>query len=754
MSKFSFKSLMVIPHCGKDVRKYLYSMGVSAVVILTLTYVYEYHYLKVDKQGGMTNAMAVNQLTPVAGQFAGSGLGMNIAQPPAPPIRANDSIPGNHKSDGRDKVTCKNCHQINGQGRWTRPVAFMTPVNQDPRRVMVMANNQNQNQNPNQNNINREREINRNNVGMRAQNAREPFSHVVQSIRPSIVNINSIQTTGVANKVVDATAGGVQFADPASGRSMESLGSGIIVSQNGLVLTNYHVIKNATGINVTVFTDTGSQRYSADVVKTDEKLDLALVKIEPDLILSPAPLGDSDLVQVADSVIAIGSPFGLDQTVSRGIISGLRKSVVIGQVTHHRLIQTDAAINTGNSGGALIARDGTVIGVNTAIYTPTGAFSGIGFAVPMKQVKGFLVDVPDFNADNMDQGNRLGRNIAAVAAPPIRANSTPPGSHSDGRNQMACTTCHQVGNTRGMTPIAITDNIQSVPMGINVAGGQGGPRILAGTPSPHRDGREEMDCNICHQVIKPKNQANANVVGFMQPLQNGMSQFAPMPMAVAATINNQVYLDGAVLERITPIIAERINTQVNDGAFVTSVYPDTAASIAGLQAGDIIFKLNGRWVMSPEDLLQRISEYQVGDNLRLGVYTGGQRRNLYLVLSGQMQSPQQTNNASPVLQNGGANPLPNEMNWLGMELKPITPELTAKNINLQGKSGTLVSDVDRNSAAELAGLHKGDVVKRLNGLPINTVDELDKVINSTSIVQGILFLVDRNGRNIYITVKQ
>ena len=158
--------------------------------------------------------------------------------------------------------------------------------------------------------------------------------------------------------------------------------------------------------------------------------------------------------------------------------------------------------------------------------------------------------------------------------------------------------------------------------------------------------------------------------------------------------------------------------------------------------------------MSPEDLLQRISEYQVGDNLRLGVYTGGQRRNLYLVLSGQMQSPQQTNNASPVLQNGGATPLPNEMNWLGMELKPITPELTAKNINLQGKSGTLVSDVDRNSAAELAGLHKGDVVKRLNGLPINTVDELDKVINSTSIVQGILFLVDRNGRNIYITVKQ
>jgi serine protease Do len=697
----------------------------------------------------------VNQMQPmvVAGQFASNvqGLGMNVAQPPAPRISANASIPGNHKRDGRDKAPCQQCHQINGQGRWTQQVAFMTPVN---------------------NNRQVEREANRNNPGQMAAgqpvaNTRAPFAQVVQNLRPSVVNINSVQTTGVASQVANAATGGVRFSDPSAGRSMESLGSGIVVSQNGHIVTNYHVIKNATGIFVTVFSDMGSQRYPADVVKMDEKLDLALVKVEPNNILMPAPLGDSDRVQVADSVIAIGSPFGLDQTVSRGIISGLRKSIVIGEVTHRRLIQTDAAINTGNSGGALVARDGHVIGVNTAIYTPTGAFAGVGFAIPMKQVKAFLADVPGLNVAvnniNPGQGNGMGQNIAAVAAPPIRANSTPPGSHQDGRNQMACTTCHQVANGArqdAMAPVAFTTpSLQSVPpMGINVARGQGGPRILVGTPSPHRDGREKMDCNICHQVVPPAGQANANVVGFMQPLQNGMSQFAGVPMVVAAAIDSGRYLDGAVLEPITPIIAERVNTQVDDGAFVSSVYPDTAASRAGLQTGDIIFKLNGRWVLSPDDLLQRVNAYQVGDNLRLGVYSGGQRRNLYLVLGGQTQTPGQAVITPSQAQNGAgmgaAQGLPNEMNWMGMELKPITVELIGKNPNLQGKRGSLLSDVDRNSSAQLAGLQKGDVVKRLNGQPVNTIDELDKVVNTTSIAQGILFLVDRHGRNIYITVQQ
>ncbi len=806
MSNFSFSSLIAMPHCGKEMRKYIYIMGVSAVVILTSTYIYEYVYLEsVQSPNPVAAATAVNQLRTnnMAGQFAspGMGLGVNVAQPPAPIIGANVRVPGNHRRDGRDKLPCAQCHQIRGQGRWTQQVAFMTQVNQDPRRGnannpqnnMAQNNMALNNMNPN-NNGNRERENNRNingnnaaQMGMNGNNqemlgvgGRPPFAQIVENMRYSIVNINSVQTTGIG-KLANAGAGGTRFADPLTGTSLESLGSGIIVSRNGHVLTNYHVIRNATAIFVTVFSDVGSKRYAAEVVKQDEKMDLALVKIQPDDILIPAPLGDSDRVQVADSVIAIGSPFGLDQTVSRGIISGLRKSIVIDKITHARLIQTDAAINTGNSGGALVARDGTVIGVNTAIYTPTGAFSGIGFAVPMKQAKAFMADVPNLNNINLGQAanrgmgqNNLGQNIAAVAAPPIRGNSTPPGSHQDGRSQMACTTCHQVRgagpNNQQGNPVAFT-NIQvgGVPLGLNVARGQGGPRILAGTPTPHRDGREKMDCNICHQVVQAQPQAqnrmnvnmntNSNAMGgtgFMQPLQEGINQFAAVPMVVAGgtPLPNTAYFEGATIEPITSIIAQRINTQVTDGAFVSSVYPNTAAEKAGLKAGDIIFKLNGRWVLSPEDLLRRLSEYQVGDNLRLGIYTGGQRRNLYLVLSGQIENPRANIAQGQGQGNVATVNLPSEMNWLGLELKPITPELAAKDVTVQNKKGTLVSDVDRNAAGELAGIQKGDIVKRLNGLPVNDIDTLDRVINTTSLAQGILFLVERNGRDIYITVKQ
>ena len=757
MSNFNFRDLIALPHCGKETRKYIYAMGVSAVVILASTYLYEFVYLDQTLATTTAGTRAVNQLQParVAGQFASPTLGMNVAQPPAPLISANANIPGNHKRDGRDKAPCSSCHQIRGKGKWST-VAFMTPVNQDPRRL----NGRMQNNNPG---LNRERnrEVNQN-AGGRAV----PFAQVVGNLRNSIVNITSVQTSVPTPKAKANLPGigGTQFAEPLTGTSMESVGSGIIVSQNGHILTNHHVIRNATGVFVTVFSDAGQQRYSGEIIKMDEKLDLALIKIQPNAILQPAPLGNSDMVQVADSVIAIGSPFGLDQTVSRGIISGLRKSIRIEKVTHDRLIQTDAAINTGNSGGALVDRNGRVIGVNTAIYTPNGAFAGIGFAIPIKQAKAFMSDVVDMNGASIGLVNGkqgamtgMGQNIAAVVAPPIRANSTPPGSHQDGRDQMACTTCHKVKGAGGQAAAFNNALPFGFPMGLNVAG-QGGPRILAGTRSPHRDGREKMDCTICHQVVpvpgKPP-AAKANPAAFMTAA-NGTTQFATAPMNVAAIAGiNQAYFDGATLEPITPVIANRINTQVEDGAFVSSVYPNTAAARAGLHAGDIIFKINGRWVLSPQDLLQRVNEFQAGDNLRLGVYSGGQRRNLYLVLSGQTQSPQAT--VAPQGAQGQARAtikLPSEINWQGLELKPITPEVMAKDATLQGKNGTLVTDVDNNSIGELAGLRKGDIVKRLDGLPVNTIDTLDNVINKTSLAGGVLFLVERNGRNIYITMKQ
>ncbi len=756
-------------HCGKKTRKYLFVIGGAAVLVLLGTYLYEFQYLPKHQQQMLDqSASAVNQpqaagMTNVASQFAApSWMGMTVAANQGPPIGANAATPGNHRRDGRDKAPCESCHQIVGAPQGNA-VNFIMPVNEDPRVRAGLSPGLLQGPSllP----------------GQLMETERQAFASVVQQIRPSVVNINSVRSvnTGQASPAAQK-GGGPRFATPMTGNSIESIGSGVIISNTGYIVTNYHVISGATGIFATVFTEMGPKRYLADIIKVDETKDLALIKVEPDELLTRAHLGDSDKVHIADSVLAIGSPFGLDQTVSRGIVSGVRKAIVIDNTTHDQLIQTDAAINQGNSGGPLVMRNGDVIGINTAIYTPSGAFAGIGFAIPINKVKNFVRDHVPSIATGMpvkfqaQPGWNMNNIAAPPAAPPIRAGSTPPGSHTDGRNQMPCETCHQIAGG-GANPVNFTNQAPSamgnvppagVPFAMPVAQAERAPRILAVRPAPHRDGREKMDCRICHQIIEPNN-ANQNQMPQAQggavtgQAVAGVNQFAmaPQSVTVAATAaaTSQIYFEGAVLEPISSIVLQRVNVQVSDGAFVSTVYPNTGADRAGLNAGDIIFKINGRWVMSPEDLIARINDYQVGDNLRLGVYTGGQRRNLYIVLSGLSETPALNKvGAAPA----GAAPqtvLPNEMTWLGMELKPISPNLAAKKPELQGLKGTLISDVDRNSTAEWAGMQKGDIVKQINGLPVNSMDELDRVVKMSNAGQGVLFLLNRNGRDIYLTVQ-
>jgi putative serine protease PepD len=198
-------------------------------------------------------------------------------------------------------------------------------------------------------------------------------SSLYDSVRPSVVRITSISST--------RTAFGTQQS--------EGLGSGIILDTSGNILTNYHVVENATELEVTL----GDQASaSATVVGTDPTGDLAVIKADfpSDITLSPANLGDSDQIKVGESVIAIGNPFGLDGTVTEGIISGLDRTLSEQQNRPLReMIQTDAAINPGNSGGPLVDFNGDVIGINTAIENPSGTdtFSGIGYAIPINIAK-------------------------------------------------------------------------------------------------------------------------------------------------------------------------------------------------------------------------------------------------------------------------------------------------------------------------------------------------------------------------------
>ncbi len=174
----------------------------------------------------------------------------------------------------------------------------------------------------------------------------------------------------------------------------QGTGSGFVIDKKGYILTNYHVVKGADTIEVRFKGD--PKAYKARVVGAVPPMDIALLKVDaPPEKLVPLPLGDSDRVEVGEKAIAIGNPFGLDFTVTEGIVSAIRKNPGVESSLVPYLIQTDAAINPGNSGGPLLDSSGEVIGINSAILTPSGQvgapqFAGIGFAIPINLAKGYL----------------------------------------------------------------------------------------------------------------------------------------------------------------------------------------------------------------------------------------------------------------------------------------------------------------------------------------------------------------------------
>lgn len=238
-----------------------------------------------------------------------------------------------------------------------------------------------------------------------ALNLQEAFAQVAEQLKPAVVSITTVH--------VETTEpmGEFYFGDPFEdffdqfyGRSpqrrapqrrqqkVQGMGSGVIIDPKGYVLTNEHVVRDADEISVTL-RDPEEKVYKGKVVGKDMRSDLAVVKIEPRGNITHAVLGDSDKVRVGDWSIAVGSPFGLEQTVTVGVISAVRQSLNIDGNNYANLLQTDAAINRGNSGGPLINIHGEVIGINTAIYAPTGVFAGIGFAIPANRAKEIMAQL-------------------------------------------------------------------------------------------------------------------------------------------------------------------------------------------------------------------------------------------------------------------------------------------------------------------------------------------------------------------------
>jgi serine protease Do len=207
------------------------------------------------------------------------------------------------------------------------------------------------------------------------------FSGIAKAAKPSVVNIFStrvvrVQGTGDPNEDFFRQFFGQGL--PQRSQRQQSLGSGFIVSEDGYIVTNAHVVAQADQIRVKL---SNREEYDAQLIGSDQKTDVALIKIKPKANLQPVKLGDSEALEVGDWVVAIGNPFGLAATVTAGIVSA--KDRVIGAGPYDEFIQTDASINPGNSGGPLFNLDGSVVGINSAIYSRSGGSVGIGFAIPI-----------------------------------------------------------------------------------------------------------------------------------------------------------------------------------------------------------------------------------------------------------------------------------------------------------------------------------------------------------------------------------
>ena len=223
------------------------------------------------------------------------------------------------------------------------------------------------------------------------------YADIIRPVMPAVVNISSVQVIQTYERISPFFSDpffrqffgdrSYDFVVPRERRSL-SLGSGVVIDARGTILTNNHVVEGASEINVS-FSD--GREVRARIVGTDPRTDLAVLRVDGGA-LPYAVMGDSNSLEVGDVVLAIGSPFGLGQTVTMGIVSAIGRGN-IGIVDYEDFIQTDAAINPGNSGGALVNTRGELVGINTAILSRSGGYQGIGFAIPSDMVREVLEDI-------------------------------------------------------------------------------------------------------------------------------------------------------------------------------------------------------------------------------------------------------------------------------------------------------------------------------------------------------------------------
>ena len=420
------------------------------------------------------------------------------------------------------------------------------------------------------------------------------FSDLAEKVRSGVVNIQVVKT--VKNAGFAFPHGSRDpfgdffgpFSDENPHRGPEQgVGSGFVISSDGYILTNNHVVDDANQIKIKL---ADGKEYDAKVVGRDPKTDLALLKAEGVSGLHALQLGDSDSLKVGNWVVAIGSPFGLEQTVTAGIVSA--KGRVIGSGPYDNFIQTDASINPGNSGGPLLNTKGEVIGINTAIFSQSGGNVGIGFAIPVNMAKEIVPQLKD--------KGRVTRGWLGVGIQKI----TPELSKSFGLKDEKGALVSQVvkGGPADKGGIETGDVIVEFD-GNKVSDSNELPRMVAPLP---------VGKTVSVKVLRGGNAVDREVK---------IGQLEEQKEEVADDSTRKPL--GMTVQNITPEIAKGLGLKSETGVVVASVVPGTPAANADIRSGDVIQQVNKKPVKDVEDLKQKIENTKDQETILLLIQRGG-----------------------------------------------------------------------------------------------------------------------------------
>jgi serine protease Do len=453
------------------------------------------------------------------------------------------------------------------------------------------------------------------------------FSQISKQLEPSVVNINTESTIKNPHRrrsirppdqdqdqgngdedspfqdFFDKFFGGPggQGGPDAGNIRQRSLGSGVIVDSKGYIVTNRHVVEKADRIRVKLQDENpASPGHDAKVIGTDQETDLAVIKIDMDHPLPAAKLGNSDGMQVGDWVLAIGSPFGLQETVTAGIVSAKGRSIVPNR-QFQSFIQTDAAINPGNSGGPLVNMAGEVVGINTAILTETSSYAGVGFAMPSNTVAQVYNQL-------IGPEHRVARGSIGIefSAQPNPAIARIYGSGVTVSNVVSGSPADQAGLKIGDTITAVDgkDVKSGDDLVADIAARKPGAKAKLAFV---RNGKKQ-DATV---TIADRSKLFASRLGEEDENQN---EETPKASKFGITVRS-----------ITPDLADRLGISVGKGVVVQDVKQGSFAEDLGLNRGDVILEVNKQPVNTPDDFTKVESSLKSGQDVVFLVRPRGAR---------------------------------------------------------------------------------------------------------------------------------